>query len=116
MTDGFDPQSRWSRRVVAKGYVCIPNLLIENIGALDLKAIDFAVLVAIDKFRWHGSKQPYPSNKTLSKMLGVSERSIKRSTAKLDKYGYLYKVRGWNNSNHYDFSPLIEILVYMSED
>jgi len=66
----------------------------------DLRAGEKLLYVALSLID-NNKKGCFPSIKTLSKMLNISERSISRYLNTLRKKGYITTVQRWNNSNKY---------------
>lgn len=51
---------KWSPEIQSFGFTEIPNLLIENQGAMDITPTEMCVLISILKFQWD-EKHPFPS-------------------------------------------------------
>ena len=61
------------------GYTKIPNLLIAAIGRLGITQEEAVLIVAVLSFQYDEEKLPRPGIRRLADMLGLSERSIRRS-------------------------------------
>jgi len=93
------------------GYTKIPNLLIAAIGRLGITQEEAVLIVAVLSFQYDEEKLPRPGIRRLADMLGLSERSIRRSADALVAKGYLSKGRAYRNAIVWDFQPLFDALV-----
>ena len=99
--------SKWSEPVLADGFTVIPNLLIRNLGELDITPAEFTALCALESYRWDAKRDPFPGRDTLAEMIGTTPRTVTRLTTQLVRKGYLSKHQGGRGTNKYDISPLV---------
>lgn len=115
---GTDVSEKWGERVAERGFAQIPNYLLYLNQFLDadhkLSAIELLVLLQVVATWWRTDDLPFPSMATLATRSGVSERQVQRAIAKLEKSGFLRRVKRRNSgivaSNAYDLSPLRALL------
>lgn len=107
--DKVNFEEKWSPSIAKKGFTMIPNLLLQNISELELTPIETVVLILIESHRWD-MRMPYPSVEKLSKMIGVSTRTISRATSSLIEKRLLDRYRFKGLPNHYDLRQLIKTL------
>jgi len=104
----------WGNKILDDGFTMIPNTLLENYTKIGLNHTDMAVITAILRFAYHG-KRPFPSQKTITNITGLSERTIRDTINKIMIKGYLTVqkryIKGEGNeirrtSNLYNFTGL----------
>lgn len=93
------------------GFTKVPNCFLSNYSKLEpaMTGDEALLVVHLLRYKWDG-RHPYPSNGTLAGEIGISERTVRRLTASLEKKGYLRRVYRNNSSNEFDLEPLLEIL------
>ena len=123
---------KWGKDVVAHGWVTVPNLLFEHQGRLQITSSELNVLLALMKFWVDSAHAAYPSIKTISKMLGKTEKTIQNNIRSLshrdakpnglerlvpqDWTGFIRVHRRKNPDNNgnltnlYNFQPLAQVL------
>lgn len=115
--------SKWGREVAAGGFTQIPNHLIRiNMFVHDdvkLSPTEMLVLLQLVASWWKKDEMPFPSMRTLSERIGISERQVQRSIKSLEQKGYVKaekkKIKGVIAANVYDMTPLVEILKTVAE-
>jgi DNA-binding MarR family transcriptional regulator len=99
------------------GWSPIPDVLLFNQHRLKLKGDDLVVLLNLMAHYYSKNEMPFIRPTTIAKRMGVSQRTVQRSLAKLHKLGLFWKVR---NKEHghltYDLTPLIEKLQPWGEE
>lgn len=101
---------KWSEKILDQGWTAVPNLLIQNLKALDLSASEFTVLIAIESHRWTHYDRAFPSVNRLAAITGLSARTITRCTSSMVEKGCLLKIVSEYGSIVYDMKPLIKKL------
>ena len=91
------------------GFVQVPNVLIENLGKLELSGNEFTFLVIIRMFA-RQKDCAFPSLKTLRKISGLSMPTVINVMKSLENKGYLVIKRSSHQNNLYSFKPLNDIL------
>ena len=89
-----------------KNYTIIPNEVLERSELSIIERYLFCVLLKFcgkDDFC-------FPSQQTLSQILGISDRHIRTLLARLEELGLIHKIHhGWNRSNTYFVSKSLSI-------
>lgn len=109
---------KWGTQVAERGFAQIPNYLLFLNQFLEeesrLSPVELLVLIELAAAWWKKRELPFPSMATLAVRCGASERQIQRAITKLEKEGFLKRVKrrslGIIASNAYDLSPLVELL------
>lgn len=89
-------------------FTMISNVLIENPKHLGVTPLQFQLIITIMKYRYN-NHIPFPSSGTIAREMGVSERTIKRESKRLQLKGYLIRPKGGRRP-YWDLSPLFEKL------
>ena len=103
---------KWGAAVIAGGYTVLPNVILQNQKALDLKHLDVLVLMCLLSQWWDKDDLPRPAKTSIARTLDVDPRTVQRSIAKLEKQGYIERKERWatvgdNLPNFYDLSGLV---------
>jgi DNA-binding MarR family transcriptional regulator len=103
---------KWGADVIAEGYTVLPNVILQNQKALDLKHLDVLVLMCLLSHWWDKDDLPRPAKTSIARTLDVDPRTVQRSIAKLEKQGYIERKErratvGDNLPNFYDLSGLV---------
>lgn len=104
--------SQWSKDLSPFGFTQISNAFLSNYASLKPEAIthgEAMFLVHLFQHKWD-AKAPFPGYRTLSKMMGISEKSVKRYARTLEQKGFLKRMGRAGRSNRFDLSPLISAL------
>lgn len=113
-----DMIEKWGQEVAERGFAQIPNYLMLLNGFIDpdkrLTPVELVILFQLVGAWWHKDNMPYPSMATLAIRSGVSERQVQRAVARLEKDGFIARVKrrsqGIIASNAYDLAPLATML------
>lgn len=119
--EGIRPHNvvgKWGTAVAERGFAQLPNYLLFLNQFLDaelrLSPIELLVLIELAAAWWRKRDLPFPSMATLATRCGVSQRQIQRAVTRLEKDGFLKRVKrrtsGIIASNAYDLAPLVELL------
>lgn len=103
---------KWGVAVIAEGYTVLPNVILQNQKALELKHLDVLVLMCLLSHWWDKDDLPRPAKTSIARTLDVDPRTVQRSIAKLEKKGYILRKErragvGDNLPNFYDLSGLV---------
>jgi DNA-binding transcriptional MocR family regulator len=101
---------KWSVLIEDRGYTQIPNLLIRHMGDLGITPLEYAVISGLLSHQW-SEDNPYPSLTTVSSYIGRSRGTAQAAVRSLENKGFVIRIlRGSNETNEYDFRPLVERL------
>lgn len=101
---------RWSPAIERKGYVQVPNLLIEHIAVLDIKSTELVFLLCLLRHR-QTKLNPFPSLSTIGRYSGKARNTMQGAARSLEKKGFIRRIpRGGNQTNEYDVMPLVNRL------
>ena len=100
----------WGTPILDEGFTSIPNLLIRH-AAKVMTPKEFQFICVLTTFK-HDSRDPYPSQETIGKHLGIGERAVRKLVDSLEekgllKVGYRY-IDGKRKSAVYSLKPLID--------
>jgi Helix-turn-helix domain len=103
---------KWGDAVIAEGYTVLPNVILQNQKALELKHLDILVLMCLLSHWWDKDDLPRPGKTSIARTLDVDPRTVQRSIAKMEKQGYIQRKErragvGDNLPNFYDLSGLV---------
>lgn len=93
------------------GFVAIPMSLLRLQAELEISPTDFGVLINLLAHRWRMGEVVFPRTTIIAKRMGVTSRTVQRSTHRLFKQGYISKVKTTNGMQAYDVAPLSKKLV-----
>ena len=71
------------------GFVAVPMSLLKLQSKLGLDPVDLGVVVNLLGYRWTSEAGVFPRNSIIAKRMGVSERTVQRSTQKMIKLGLI---------------------------
>jgi predicted transcriptional regulator len=119
-TDSVVPKAKastdkWSKPVMAQGFLILPSLLLKAQARLKLKPIELALIFHLADFWWDSERKPFPSKKRLGERLGIGGRQVQRWLANLEEAGLIsrkqrYAPSGGKLTNEYDLSGLVKRL------
>ncbi|MBN8530581.1 MAG: helix-turn-helix domain-containing protein [Alphaproteobacteria bacterium] len=105
---------RWGQDSIKAGWTAIPSVILERQQSLGLNAMDLAIIMHLVKHWWEAERNPYPSKRRICEAMGISESTMRKHVAKLQKAGlvnrapkYLPGTKGVI-SNEYDLSGLVK--------
>lgn len=110
-----DVVTRWGgdTRIVAKGFVGVPVLFLEQMAALKPHALTPAealFVICVMAFKWD-ERRPYPSYKRIATWMGKSESYARRLAQQLETKGMLTRVPRIGDTNAFEFEPLFKKLL-----
>lgn len=114
-------ERRWTKKVLEPGFTLIPSALLRALVRLHIEPIELSVLLQMIDHWWEDADMPFPSKKRLGERIGVSEKTIQRAVARLEKEGLICRTarhnrHGGQTSNRYDLTPLVKKLTPVAED
>lgn len=107
------------------GFTALPNALIRGQKRLGLNSTEMMVLINILMHWWTADKRPFPSNASIAKRIGISERTVQRVIARLDSESLLQRVYSHsdgldngspNSRREIDLNQLVHRLSDISND
>ena len=66
-------------------------------------------VIHVMSFKW-GADAPYPGYKTVAKLMGVSDKMVRRHAQSLEQKHYLVRETRRSDTNKFDFTQLFEAL------
>jgi DNA-binding transcriptional regulator YhcF (GntR family) len=113
-------RQKW-RSSLDTGWTVIPSALIRGLPRLHIRAGELAVLISLIDYWWAPDDPPWPSKKALAERLGVSQKTIQRHLAVLQREGLIvsearHRAGGGQTSNRYDLRPLATKLEAIATD
>lgn len=93
------------------GWSPVPDVLLFNQHRLKIQSDDLVVLLNLMAHYYVKNEMPFIRPTTIAKRMGVSQRSVQRSIARLRKQGLILKGKHETNGHiTHDLTPLIERL------
>jgi len=111
----FELDKKWGS-IIKVGWTGVPNVLLKEQGKLGLKALELNVLINLIRFWWVAENIPFPSPEKMSVEMGVSERTVYRAIASLEKNGFITRIQEEDKPTKYDLSNLIKKLEAIKEE
>lgn len=107
-------KEKWLGAVTdGSGFVAIPMSLLRLQTKLKLTATDMVVLVNLLAHWWDPARAVFPRSTTIANRMGVTKRTVQRSTEKMVKAGLIEKRFAEVGESHrrtFQFTPLAERL------
>lgn len=106
--------ARWggNELLFSFGWLGVPDSFLQrytNLRPYGLTAGEAMFVIQLMTFKWN-DKAPFPSYKTLSKRMGVTDKMVRRYAAGLEGKGYLKRQGRIGTTNSFDLTPLFEAL------
>jgi len=83
-----EPEAKWGELLDA-GFQVFPDVILRSQGLLGLNAVDIVVIANITQAWWFADELPFLLPASIAKRMGVAERTVQRSLAKLRSKGLL---------------------------
>lgn len=100
-------KERWQGAIGSgSGFVAVPIALLRLQQSLKLTATDLVVLVNLLAHWWTPSMAVFPRSTTVAKRMGVSKRTVQRSTEKMVKAGLIERSFTEEGKRVFHFAPL----------
>ncbi len=107
-------ERKWTKPLMDAGWTVMPSVILDRQQALGLDAVDVDILLHLAKHWWERDRLPFPTKKAIAECMGVSESTVQRRIAKMERDGLIERVYRFSpkhqgqRSNAYDFSGLIK--------
>ena len=106
-------EQKWTKALLAGGWTCAPNVVIERQQALGLTPLDINILLHLWTYWWTPDNKPHPSKATIAKAIGIKPRSVQRRIAAMEAAGFISRherrQKGKaSKTNLYSFEGLIQ--------
>jgi DNA-binding transcriptional regulator YhcF (GntR family) len=114
-------EKRWGKPLTAAGWTAIPNVIFERAQALGLEPMDIVIILNLAGYWWKAGNDPYPSKKSLATAIGVTERTVQRRIAAMEKAGFIERIQrtsahGRTSTNQYSLQGLIDAAKPFAEE
>jgi hypothetical protein len=120
LNDGQVPQAAkkwavalaWTPRLAKTGHVPVVNAFLEHYSSLEPHALSTAeamFVILLMKHKWN-EEAPYPSYRRIARMMGVSDKMVRRYAANLEQKGYLVREAQQALPNRFDLRKLFAAL------
>lgn len=107
-------ERKWSKTLMDAGWTVIPSVILDRQQALGLEPTDVNILLHLAKYWWEKDRLPFPSKKAVAECMGVSESTVQRRIAAMERDGLIKRVYRFSGKhkgqqpNAYDFAGLIK--------
>ena len=107
-------EQKWTKPLMDAGWTVIPSIILDRQQALGLDPVDVCILLHLAKYWWFEENLPHPSKRAMAECMGVSESTIQRRIAAMEKGGLIERKKrfdsryGGQQTNAYDFAGLIK--------
>lgn len=110
---------KWGGEIMALGFTAVPDILLKRMAKLNISATEMVVMIQIMSYWWSADQLPFPSKKKIAVAIGCGEKTVQRTLSRLVELNLINRkerrrAKDRNESNVYDFSPLIEQLKPMA--
>jgi hypothetical protein len=111
VTDRFAPSKRWTPTLVKDGFTPVSNYFLENYAKLSphISHAEAMLVIHLMRYKWDG-EDPYPSFKTLSEQMGMSEQMARQHARSLEQKKYLFRRIQVGTTNRFQLQPLFDAL------
>lgn len=114
-------EKKWTKAVLAAGWVAFPAIIVEKQKALGLSAVDINIILHLASYWWTEDKKPYPSKKTIAEALDIAPRTVQRHIAAMEAAKFIYREQrrtsqGGGDTNIYHLDGLIEAIKPFAEE
>ena len=107
-------EEKWTSPLMDAGWTVLPSIILEKQHALGLDALDVNILLQLARYWWFSDNPPHPSKGTIAKCIGVSESTVRKRVARMEKDGFIQREARFNGkyggqeTNIYRFDGLIK--------
>jgi len=107
-------ERKWTKTLMDAGWTVIPSVILDRQQALGLDAVDVNILLHLAKYWWEKDRIPFPTKKAIAECMGVSESTVQRRIASMEKDGLIKRVYRFSGkhkgqrANGYDVTGLIK--------
>jgi predicted transcriptional regulator len=104
-------KEKWQGAVAeGSGFVAVPMSLLRLQSKYGLSPTDMLVLINLLAHWWDPSSPVFPRSSTVAKRMGVTVRTVQRSTQELEKRGLMTRGRLPDGKRTFIFEPLAKRL------
>ncbi len=100
---------RWTPLIATTGFTAVAGAFLENYAKLNITPSEAMLLIHLVSFKWT-KEAPFPSVSRLAKLMGCSERNVRKLCHSLESVGLIKRVGREGTSNRFDLSGLYEKL------
>jgi DNA-binding MarR family transcriptional regulator len=100
---------RWTAVLVQDGWTAVSNYFLKNYSRLGISSLEAMFIIHLLHFKWN-EHMPYPTFKTLSERMGLSDAATRTHARNLERKKYLMRIRKLGDPNTFDLSLLFEAL------
>ncbi|OAV63733.1 hypothetical protein Barb4_04786 [Bacteroidales bacterium Barb4] len=106
---------KWGDEIMAVGFTAVPDILLKRMAVLNISPMEMVVILQILSYWWSADQLPFPSKAKIAAAIGCHEKTVQQAITRLVKLGFIKRQerrreQDRNDSNVYDFAPLIAIL------
>jgi predicted transcriptional regulator len=106
---------KWGEEIMSVGFTAVPDILLRRMAVLNLTPMEMVVILQILSYWWSADQLPFPSKAKIAAAIGCTEKTVQKAITRLVNLGFIRRqlrprIGDRNESNIYDFSPLIEQL------
>jgi Helix-turn-helix domain len=106
-------KEKWKGAVTdSSGFVAVPMALLRVQTKLGLTATDMVVLVNLLAHWWDPARAVYPRSTTIAQRMGVTKRTVQRSTQKMINAGLINREFLIDGKRVFQFDPLVARLEF----
>lgn len=99
-SDSFE--ERYGSKVYKKGFLQVPNILIQNLKKFGLEPVDLTII----EYIWSRGKDQYTAVSLIADATGKHSNTIRKSIRKLVKLKYLKRIYSRGDANKFDVTGL----------
>ena len=109
-------KQKWKDPSLSMGWVSFPSSLLFLQKSFDLSPVGLNVLLHLIMHWWEPSEDPYPSQESIAKRIGVSKRTVQRAMQELEdnslitRYPTSREHPKYRGRNKYSLAPLVHAL------
>jgi Helix-turn-helix domain len=101
-------KEKWQGAVTdGSGFVAVPMSLLRLQTKLKLTATDMVVLTNLLAHWWDPARAVYPRSTTIAQRMGVTKRTVQRSTQKMIRAGLIQRLFLEDGKRAFLFDPLV---------
>ena len=106
-------EKKWTKPLIAAGWLAFPSVILEKQHALGLTALDVNIILYLVTYWWTPDNRPHPSKHTIATAIGVSPRTVQKRIAALEKVRFIRREerripKQGSKTNVYHFDGLIK--------
>ena len=91
----------------------VPHAFLDLAPKLGLSFTDVVTLETIMRFK-PGEAAPFPSLGAIARLMGTTRRTVRRSVERMEKAGYLKRIRNDGKPCEFDLDPLLRLVALHS--